>query len=199
MYVFLLNYFSQQSMVDAAEECISLVPKHWLKPQLRELSWVVVSNILEIFTPKIGEDEPILTNIFQRGWNHQLVSVAHLPNKKSKHLRIYPSCLWCLSSSFLTTYLWFFIRRLGLVMGFFSGGLSSSRVALFFFLILKALRSVLTSAGNMVWMGNLVGPAARQPENLHRMRDHSPFRIRKQRFCQRLIEECWCWWPSTVF
>ena len=27
-----------------------------------------------ILTPKIGEDEPILTNIFQRGWfNHQLV------------------------------------------------------------------------------------------------------------------------------
>ncbi len=24
-----------------------------------------------IFTPKLGEDEPILTNIFQRGWNHQ--------------------------------------------------------------------------------------------------------------------------------
>ena len=23
--------------------------------------------------PKIGEDEPILSNIFQRGWNHQLV------------------------------------------------------------------------------------------------------------------------------
>ena len=27
-----------------------------------------------MFTPKIGEDEPILTHIFQRGWfNHQLV------------------------------------------------------------------------------------------------------------------------------
>ena len=24
-----------------------------------------------IFTPKIGEDEPILTNVFQMGWNHQ--------------------------------------------------------------------------------------------------------------------------------
>ena len=32
------------------------------------------SNIFGMFTPKIGEDEPILTNIFQRGWfNHQLV------------------------------------------------------------------------------------------------------------------------------
>ena len=25
-----------------------------------------------MFTPKIGEDEPILSNIFQTGWNHQL-------------------------------------------------------------------------------------------------------------------------------
>ena len=31
------------------------------------------SNIFGIFTPKIGEDEPILTNIFQGGWNHQPV------------------------------------------------------------------------------------------------------------------------------
>ena len=30
-----------------------------------------------IFTPKIGEDEPILTNTFQRGWfNHQLDYVS---------------------------------------------------------------------------------------------------------------------------
>ena len=28
------------------------------------------SKIFWIFIPKIGEDEPILTNIFQRGWNH---------------------------------------------------------------------------------------------------------------------------------
>ena len=27
-----------------------------------------------IFTPKIGEHEPILSNIFQGGWNHQLVT-----------------------------------------------------------------------------------------------------------------------------
>ena len=32
------------------------------------------SNIFFIFTPKIVEDEPILTNIFQMGWNHQLES-----------------------------------------------------------------------------------------------------------------------------
>ena len=32
------------------------------------------SKIFGIFTPKIGEDEPILIHIFQRGWfNHQLV------------------------------------------------------------------------------------------------------------------------------
>ena len=29
--------------------------------------WVVVSNIFNIFTPKIGEDEPILTSIFFKG------------------------------------------------------------------------------------------------------------------------------------
>ena len=34
------------------------------------------SNIFGIFTPKIGEDEPILTHIFQMGWfNHQLVMI----------------------------------------------------------------------------------------------------------------------------
>ena len=32
-------------------------------------------QIFFIFTPKIGEDEPILTHIFQMGWfNHQLVT-----------------------------------------------------------------------------------------------------------------------------
>ena len=30
-----------------------------------------------IFTPRIGEDEPILTNIFQMGWfNHQLEKIG---------------------------------------------------------------------------------------------------------------------------
>ena len=32
----------------------------------------LVSNFF-YFTPKIGEDEPILTHIFEMGWNHQLV------------------------------------------------------------------------------------------------------------------------------
>ena len=36
-----------------------------------EVNWLVVSFFF-IFTPKIGEDEPILTNIFQMGWNRQL-------------------------------------------------------------------------------------------------------------------------------
>ncbi len=38
------------------------------------LIWVVATQIFfGIFTPKLGEDEPILTHISQRGWNHQLV------------------------------------------------------------------------------------------------------------------------------
>ena len=36
--------------------------------------WVVVSHIF-LFSPLLGEDEPILTNIFEMGWfNHQLVN-----------------------------------------------------------------------------------------------------------------------------
>ena len=35
--------------------------------------WVVATHIFFIFTPNFGEDEPILTHIFQMGWfNHQL-------------------------------------------------------------------------------------------------------------------------------
>jgi len=34
---------------------------------VEDRSWVVATQIFFIFTPKIGEDEPILTNIFQRG------------------------------------------------------------------------------------------------------------------------------------
>ena len=38
------------------------------------IPWVVVSNIFGILTPTLlGDDFPILTNIFQLGWNHQLV------------------------------------------------------------------------------------------------------------------------------
>jgi len=37
-------------------------------------SWLVATQIFFMFTPKIGEDEPILTKMFQMGWswNHQL-------------------------------------------------------------------------------------------------------------------------------
>ena len=47
---------------------------HWL---LVELGWWYWETgwwfqIFFIFTPKIGEDEPILTHIFQRGWDHHL-------------------------------------------------------------------------------------------------------------------------------
>ena len=31
--------------------------------------WVVATQIFFIFNPKIAEDEPILTHIFQMGWN----------------------------------------------------------------------------------------------------------------------------------
>ena len=35
---------------------------------------VVATQIFFIFIPNLGKDEPILTNIVQRGWfNHQLV------------------------------------------------------------------------------------------------------------------------------
>jgi len=38
-------------------------------------------EIFFIFTPKFGEDEPILTHIFQVGWfNHHLYSVCILNN-----------------------------------------------------------------------------------------------------------------------
>ena len=37
--------------------------------------WVVVSNVF-YFHPLFGEDAPILTNIFQMGWNHQLEIVS---------------------------------------------------------------------------------------------------------------------------
>ena len=35
--------------------------------------WVVAAQIFFMFIPKLGEDETILTHMFQRGWfNHQL-------------------------------------------------------------------------------------------------------------------------------
>ena len=42
-------------------------PSQWKKIT----GWVVATQIFFMFIPKFGEDEPILTNIFQMGWNHQ--------------------------------------------------------------------------------------------------------------------------------
>ena len=50
------------------------------------------SNMFWIFTPKIGEDEPILPHIFQMGWSHQSVIVFKM---SSWPLRI----VICFSSS----------------------------------------------------------------------------------------------------
>ena len=48
---------------------------------------MVVSNILKIFTPKIGEDEPILTNIFFK-WVGSINHLeSHLTGKKPYALR----------------------------------------------------------------------------------------------------------------
>ena len=48
----------------------------------QNVAWVVVSRIFEIFTPKIGEDEPILTSIFfSRGWNYLLVNLQEKHTK----------------------------------------------------------------------------------------------------------------------
>ena len=50
------------------------------------MNWSVLTNlgcalqIFFIFTPKIGEDEPILTHISQLGWNQQLVMLISHPN-----------------------------------------------------------------------------------------------------------------------
>ena len=48
------------------------------------------SNIFGMFTPKIEEDEPILTHIFQMGWNHQLVmEPIKIPSSLSKKLLLF--------------------------------------------------------------------------------------------------------------
>ena len=46
-------------------------------PTFGEFSgWCQLNCLLLLFTSKIGEDEPILTNI-QMGWNHQLDIEKH--------------------------------------------------------------------------------------------------------------------------
>ena len=55
--------------------------------RIQPMMWWV-SNIFYIFTPKIGEDEPNLTHIFQRGWfNHQLVFWGFLKSEESPQPR----------------------------------------------------------------------------------------------------------------
>ena len=38
---------------------------------------MVSTQIFFIFTPNLGEDEPILIHIFGMGWNHQLAYVYY--------------------------------------------------------------------------------------------------------------------------
>ena len=57
-------------------------------------NWVVATQIFfGIFTTKFGEDEPILTNIFQMGWfNHQLEKCFFTRGKQIDY--IYPEDIW---------------------------------------------------------------------------------------------------------
>ena len=53
--------------------------------------WCVFVWVFFMFTSKIGEDEPILINTFQMGWNHQLV--IHLPSSNlTWRLLANPTC-----------------------------------------------------------------------------------------------------------
>ena len=47
------------------------IPCLWESSTNFNNNWLVATQTFFFFTPKIGEDEPILTNIFQMGWNHQ--------------------------------------------------------------------------------------------------------------------------------
>ena len=55
----------------------------------------MATQIFSIFTPKIGEDEPILTNIFQRGWNHQLEIVALSNRQLHVHFCVICGVIYC--------------------------------------------------------------------------------------------------------
>ena len=46
-----------------------------------------------LFSPLLGEDEPILTIFFQKGWNHQLVGNYHEP--PSAITKSSPGLCWC--------------------------------------------------------------------------------------------------------
>ena len=60
-------------------------PKWWFSKGIpsKMINWVVVSNI-SLFPSLPGEMIPILTNIFQMGWNHQLAQDGkkNIPVKK---------------------------------------------------------------------------------------------------------------------
>ena len=50
-----------------------IISNHYARISIKQTSILGGGfNDFLIFTPKIGEDEPILTNTFQMGWNHQL-------------------------------------------------------------------------------------------------------------------------------
>ena len=58
-----------------SQKCLGPIELSWRSRDETHLLmkfWVVATQIFFIITPKIGEDLPILTNIFQRDWNHQL-------------------------------------------------------------------------------------------------------------------------------
>ena len=62
---------SNLGFVGWSQHCILLAPRK-KPPTSGYQNWVVVSNMFYVH-PYFGEDEPILTNISQRGWfNHQL-------------------------------------------------------------------------------------------------------------------------------
>ena len=61
------------------KECIFTFPfKKHIYIYMRILGWVVATQIFVIFMPKLGEDEPILTDIFRWGWNHPLVYIIYI-------------------------------------------------------------------------------------------------------------------------
>ena len=62
-----------QDLIDSKLEKSESLSTTW---KFRNIHWLVATQILFIFTPILGKI-PILTIIFQRGWNHQLVH--HVP------------------------------------------------------------------------------------------------------------------------
>ena len=62
-----------------ASMMVMMMPGRFSKPPENGSLCGGNSNIFGIFNTKIGEDEPILTHIFQMGWfNHQLVQYCRI-------------------------------------------------------------------------------------------------------------------------